>query len=123
MKKIAIVGSRRRRDEDTQRKILEIVSKSDIDDVFISGGAKGPDTYCRKACKVIGRVCIEFKADISFNDHPFLKWLYANAKFQRNKSIAGFCDICYAAVASDRKGGTEDTIKQCEKLEKEIILI
>jgi hypothetical protein len=45
------------------------------------------------------------------------------AGFVRNTKIAEECDVLIAVVASDRLGGTEDTIRKAEKLGKQIILV
>ena len=45
------------------------------------------------------------------------------AGFWRNTDIANKGDFIIACVASDRTGGTEDTIKKAEALGKQIILV
>jgi hypothetical protein len=45
------------------------------------------------------------------------------AGFIRNTYIAQDCDVLLALVASDRTGGTEDTVKKALKLGKEVIYV
>lgn len=46
-----------------------------------------------------------------------------SAGFIRNTDIAEDCDILIATPSEDRTGGTEDTIKKVEKLQKPIYLL
>lgn len=45
------------------------------------------------------------------------------AGFIRNAYIAEDADIIIAVVAPDRRGGTEDTIKKCLKMNKPVIIV
>jgi predicted Rossmann fold nucleotide-binding protein DprA/Smf involved in DNA uptake len=43
--------------------------------------------------------------------------------YRRNKLIAEESDILIALVAKDRKGGTEHTIKEMLKLNKQVVIL
>jgi len=45
------------------------------------------------------------------------------AAFARNKLVAEDADVGFALVASDRKGGTEDTVHHFHDLKKRIFLV
>lgn len=119
MKTIGIVGSRRR-DSMVDFKICEneFLKHYEKGDKIVSGGCpEGGDRFAE---------IIALKHGIDDNDLiiHYAKWnLGKHAGFLRNGDIARDCDILIAVVASDRTGGTEDTIKKAEKLGKKIILI
>jgi len=103
MKKIGIVGSRRRnttkdliRVEDTFWDIYE------DDDIIVSGGCpEGGDRFAEIIASQHEIPIIIFKADWSVGRH---------AGFLRNTDIAKGSDVLIACVSGDRTGGTEDTI-------------
>jgi hypothetical protein len=107
---IGIVGSRRR----NTWKDYEIVTKEFFKwyvprDSIVSGD-------CRKGAE-------HFAENIARKYHIPIRVYKANwdlygkvAGFKRNTLIAQDAQILIACVASDRKGGTEDTIKKFEKL-------
>lgn len=106
MKKIGIIGSRRRDTEKDYQMVLnkfkELYQEGDI---IISGGCyKGGDRFAEKIAKE--------------NTTPITIY-YANwnkygkgAGFLRNTDIARESDILIACVSQDRIGGTEDTIRK-----------
>lgn len=117
MSRIGIVGSRRR-DSENDFKIAESVFLSvyKAGDLIVSGGCKkGGDRFAEIISKKYDVRIIIFNA------------LWAEfgrgAGFIRNTDIAKFSDILIAVVASDRKGGTEDTIKKFEKIHNKKALI
>ena len=119
MKKIGIIGSRRR---DTgldyravQKTLYEIYEDGDW---LVSGGCpKGGDRFAEVMAKKYGMAILIF--------YPNWKKYSKAAGFVRNTFIAENSDILIACVAEDRTGGTEDTIKKFLKDhdEKDLILV
>lgn len=117
MKVIGIVGSRRRNTkedlEECRKAFLEIYEKGDT---LVSGGCpKGGDKFCEIFAK-------EYDIPIKIHKAEWDKY-GKSAGFKRNTYIAEDADILICVVASDRAGGTEDTIKKAEKTNKKIVLI
>jgi len=117
MKKIGIIGSRRRHNskalEACRKTFLDIYEKGDI---IVSGGCKmGGDAFAEIFAKDYGIEIIIHYAE--------WKKYGKSAGFQRNGLIARDSDIVIAVAAKDRTGGTEDTIKKAEKMDKKIILV
>ena len=116
---IGIVGSRRR-DTDFDREIvvdkfIEIYSKGDF---IISGGCpQGGDRFAEYIAKVEGIPILIFYPKTTSSGWKKFK--------ERNTLVAKFSTkALIACVASDRKGGTEDTIKKYERLHrKKAILV
>lgn len=113
MKKIIIIGSRRRNSHEDFIKVkacfLTIYKKGDI---IVSGGcSKGGDKfaeilaekYCARKPKIFKA---KWKKDGRYNRY---------AGFERNTLVAKFGDEVIACVALDRTGGTEDTIRKFKK--------
>ena len=117
MKKIGIIGSRRRNsseDFEALKKALDEIYEDG--DVLVSGGCpKGGDAMAEKIAKDNG-----YSITIHY---PNWEKYGKSAGFQRNGKIAEDCDILLALVAGDRKGGTEDTIRKAEKLNKSIVIL
>lgn len=111
-KKIGIVGSRRRYSRDdfnlVKNKFLDYYEEGDI---IVSGGCKtGADRFAETIARDMGITIIIHHANWDKNGKQ--------AGFIRNTKIADDSDWLIACVSSDRKGGTEDTIRKFEKLEK-----
>jgi len=106
MKKIGIIGSRRRDGGDDYIKVIKQATEIYEDgDRLISGGCpKGGDRFAEIIAKTIGCPILIFHSD--WDRHG------RGAGFVRNTYIADESDILIACVAEDRKGGTEDTIKK-----------
>ena len=129
MKVIGIVGSRRRNSQEdynqAEKAFLEIYEKGDS---LVSGGCPiGADRFA----EIISSK-FNVHIDIHYPDKTKLdpeklpmnpKWAYAEINFARNTLIARDCDVLIAQVASDRKGGTEDTILKAQIFKKKIILL
>jgi len=117
MKRIGIVGSRRRVGrlvmEVIEEKLLELYEEGDI---IVSGGCyKGADHYAEELAK-------KHQIPILI---LYARWnVYGkSAGHKRNTTIARLSDVLIAVPANDRTGGTEDTIKKFEnKLLKPILL-
>lgn len=117
MKKIGIVGSRRRNSSEDFRilneKFIEIYENGDE---IVSGGCySGADNMAEIIAK-------EKQVPIKIY---YAQWdkLGKGAGFARNTDIARDSDILIAVVAEDRTGGAEDTIKKATKMGKQIILV
>lgn len=114
---IGVVGSRRR-DSDIDFKLVEeaFLKVYDKGDIICSGlCSKGADRFA---------VILQQKYEIPFIWYPAEWEKYGKkAGFKRNTDIAEQSDILIACVASDRTGGTEDTIKKFEKIHKRKAII
>ena len=108
---IGIVGSRRWKNRED---IEDLVNTLAADTTVVSGGARGVDTWAATAALQRGLKVVEFLPELPPNGSP--KWEYTKAYYARNRQIAEYCDVVYAFVASDRKGGTENTIKHAKEL-------
>jgi hypothetical protein len=109
MKKIGIVGSRRRHSHADYVKLLRMFDEwYDEGDQIVSGGCPtGADSFAERIAKDRG---------LSITIHyPDWKRYPRAAGFVRNSKIVEDSDIILALVAADRKGGTEDTITKAEK--------
>ena len=119
MKYIGIIGSRRRDSQKDYRLVRKAFLKvCEQKDVIVSGGCpKGGDRFAEILAKRFEASIIIYKA----------KWhLGRHAGFLRNTDIAQKSDVLIACVASDRKGGTEDTIRKfiaMQKGRKNLILV
>lgn len=117
MKTIGIVGSRRR---DEPIDFVAVMTAFDKlytkGDAIVSGGCpKGGDHFAERIAKERGITITIHYPD--WNTHG------KGAGFERNTRIAEDADVLIACVAADRTGGTEDTVKKAQKLEKEVVLV
>ena len=112
MKKIGIVGSRRRDSRYDQRDVVNAFFRVyEEGDWIVSGGcSSGADNFAVQMAKDEGLPILIF--------HPDWRKLGKAAGFVRNIFIAEESDILIACVVDDRTGGTEDTIRKFEKLGK-----
>jgi len=117
VKTIGIVGSRRRDSlEDLERCRMALKEVYEQGDRIVSGGCPcGGDRFAEVLARKLGCTIVIHHAD--------WKRKGRSAGFQRNTLIAQDCDILIAVVASDRRGGTEDTIEKAEKLGKRIVIV
>jgi len=129
MKKIGIVGSRRRNTpEDFAQVEKEFFKIYDKGDTIVSGGCpEGADRFAemlRDKYSIPMNIHYpdKIKLDLELVKHN-PRGAYAVINFARNTLIAEDCDILMAQVAEDRTGGTEDTIKKAKKFGKIIILL
>jgi hypothetical protein len=116
-KTIGIVGSRRR---DSQEDFIK------IEKTFLETYEKG-DIICSGLCSRGGD---RFAVILAKKYSTETSWFPAEwdkygrgAGFVRNTDIARTSDVLIACVASDRKGGTEDTVKKFIKFHGENNLI
>jgi hypothetical protein len=106
MKHLAIVGSRARTDSETVFRLVEGLS---TDTVIVSGGAPGPDTWAEDAARARGLGVEIFRPDLEgARSQGQVTRRYHN----RNQRIVDAADELVALVATNRKGGTEDTIRR-----------
>lgn len=117
MKKIGIIGSRRRDSdkdfEECERVFLSIYE--DGDEIVSGGCPKGGDKFAEILAK---------KYQVAIKIY-YAQWdkIGKGAGFARNTYIARDSDVLISVVSSDRTGGAEDTIKKATKMGKKIILI
>ena len=105
MKKIGIIGTRRRNNSEAYKKVetafFEIYENGDW---ICSGGCpKGGDRFAEVIAKKYGVPILIF--------YPNWEKYKKAAGIVRNGDIAFHSDVLIACVAKDRKGGTENTIK------------
>ena len=121
MTKVAIVGSRARNKATDKDKVLALVAKLKSDDLVISGGCVGVDTWAEEFAGMCGLGILIFYPD--FAKYPLEK-SKSKAYFMRNRKIAEACDIVYAFVKEGRgRSGVENTIKHAKELGKEIVIM
>jgi hypothetical protein len=116
-KTIGIVGSRRRDGlDDLSRTCLAFDKLYKNGDEIVSGGCpRGGDRFA----EIIAR---QYGCSITIH---FPDWgrLGKIAGLERNTKIVRDCDILIAVVVSDRKGGTEDSVRKAIKLGKPVIYV
>ena len=117
MKKIGIVGTRRRDEQiDLALVIKHFFEIYQEGDEIVSGGCpKGADRFAEIIAKRFG---IPIKIY-----YPNWDKFGRAAGLMRNGKIAVEADLIIAMVALDRTGGTEDTIRKAKKLDKKVIII
>jgi len=107
---IGIIGTRRRNSDEDLEKVIETFLKIyKLGDIICSGGCdEGGDKFANIIAKQWGLSILTHYPD----------WMahHQRAGFIRNTKIAKDSTVLIACVASDRKGGTEDTIEKFEKL-------
>ena len=113
MKRIIIIGSRRRNtNEDfliVEKHFLSIYEKGDL---LVSGGCPtGGDKFAEILSAIYNIWIVIWYPKWKMDNGFFRRW----AGFERNTIIANNGDILIACVASNRTGGTEDTIKKFKK--------
>lgn len=117
MKVIGIVGARSRNNATDYIDLIKVFNTVfEEGDTLVSGGCpKGGDRFAERIAK---------KKGISIKIHkPDWDKHGRGAGFVRNTLIAEDCDVLIAVVATDRKGGTEDTIKKVFKMGKPVFLV
>jgi len=112
---VAVVGNR------IGWSFLEVSMKLDIDglvtpnDIIVSGGAEGVDTYAQAYAKNHGIPMVILYPDPSI---PSPRRFY-----ERNQWIAEISDIVVAFNQKNRKSGTLQTINYANKLNKKVIVV
>ena len=125
MKKIGIIGSRRRDTLPDYKACCEVFfSLYEEGDIVVSGGCpQGGDKFAELIAKDLGLTEENGKLILHLAKWRVDGKYIRAAGFIRNTYIAEDSDVIIAVVAEDRKGGTEDTIKKAEKMGKTIILV
>jgi len=126
MKKIIIIGSRRRNEPADFQAVYDEFKKYYVPgDIIVSGGCKlGGDRFAERIAERLGmnegngKLIIHrpIKPPKGSPYHAFVK-----ANFERNTIVAKECEadsIVIACCAFDRTGGTEDTLRKIRKFGK-----
>lgn len=117
-KLIGIVGSRRRNRPDDYfllRRSFDLVYVKG--DAVVSGGCKtGADFWAECICRGLGIKPLLHKPE-------FDRYGIPQCYFERNTLIARDCSVLLAVVASDRTGGTEDTVRKALGFGKRVWLV
>ena len=129
MKKIGIIGTRRR---NTRTDFIDVkdafFSVYEDGDWIVSGRCpKGGDAFAEKIAKDFGIPILIFEARWNHKwieeERKFIRKYNKAAGFIRNTPIAEYSDILISCVHPDRTGGTENTIKKFKKLPNKGALI
>ena len=117
MKKIGIIGTRRRDNPEAYSKVTKAVLEVyEEGDWIVSGGcSKGGDRFAQAIAKKFGIPILIY--------YPNWDKYSKGAGLVRNSDIANNSDVLIACVASDRMGGTEDTIRKFKKKGKTEIIV
>ena len=112
MKKIGIIGTRRRDNPEAYKKVEEkLLENYEEGDWIVSGGcSKGGDRFAEVIAKKHGIPILIF--------YPNWDKYKKGAGLVRNLDIAKHSEMLIACVTKDRTGGTEDTIKKYQALLK-----
>jgi predicted Rossmann fold nucleotide-binding protein DprA/Smf involved in DNA uptake len=117
MKCIGIIGSRRRDSMKDYRMVADQFKAIYNDgDTIVSGGcSQGGDRFAEQIAR-------GFQVPIMIH---YAKWKKygKSAGFIRNKDIAKDADILIVCVSGDRSGGSENTIKEFEKMGKQPMMV
>lgn len=103
---IGVVGSRRRASESDYALVRSaVLSVYRPGDILVSGGCPtGADAFCLRLADELGARCYVYPAEWGVHGR--------GAGHYRNTAIAILSDYLVACVASDRRGGTEDTVEK-----------
>jgi predicted Rossmann fold nucleotide-binding protein DprA/Smf involved in DNA uptake len=112
-----IVGSRRRQDMDNVQRLVDSLDKTTV---IVSGGCQGVDSWAVMRAKERGMDTVVFRPETMGNKLAYFD--VVKCYYDRNKRIAELSNIIYAFVSENRKGGTENTIKHANKLNKSVVI-
>jgi len=118
MKRIGIIGTRRRDSLEDFAQVLKCFMKVyQPGDVIVSGGCKkGGDRFAEIIAEVLRVDPVLHAPDESAIDGVLLsknpRAAWAQVNYARNTIVANDVDVVIACVAPDRTGGTEDTLKK-----------
>lgn len=115
--KVGIVGSRRR---DDRQSVEDLVDLLDEDDIVVSGGCEGVDTWAEERARERGLDIDIYQPDFTgYNSYED----YCKVYYKRNRQIVKNSDIVYAFVAENRAGGTEKIIKHAKELNVDVVIM
>jgi len=120
MKKIIIIGSRRRNTFEDYKVVYNEFKKCYADgDIIVSGGcSRGGDAFAERIARRLNLTEKNGKLIIHRPTSPpkgSPRWKWAQVMYDRNTVVAQETDrdsVVIACVSEDRKGGTEDTIRK-----------
>ena len=115
--KYGVIGSRKRTDKENVFRFVKNLSGADE---IISGACRGVDSWAAEAARINNLKITEFPPDLTACK---TKLDFTRAYYSRNRKIAENCDVLIAFVSSQRKGGTENTIREAKKLGKQVFII
>ena len=118
---IAIVGSRRRTDRASIIRLVAYLQTTYGYMEIISGGCRGPDTWAIEAAERARIPTHIYRPNFPQQGAPY--HAIVEACYARNQQVAEACDILFAFVAPDRRGGTEDTIRRATRLNKRVVIL
>lgn len=108
--KLGIVGSRRRAKVEDYLILKERVEELQPDMIISGGCPTGADNFAEQIAKKFGIPITIYYPKLD-NLRTYTRQQVIEAMYARNKLIAIESDYLIALVASDRRGGTENTIK------------
>ena len=104
--RVGIVGSRGWTDRDA---IVALVVALPPDATVVSGSCRGVDTWAAVAARERGLTVVEYAPEA---EGPMRSYDEVCQRFrERNQRIAGDIELLHAFVSTDRRGGTEQTIR------------
>jgi predicted Rossmann fold nucleotide-binding protein DprA/Smf involved in DNA uptake len=118
--KVGVVGSRRRISENDAKLIYEKIIELNPSEIISGGCKKGADFFAEVIAEELNIPIKIFRPNMKKGMNYFQR---VQEYFRRNKLIAQRSDKLIAAVAKDRTGGTENTIKHFLKCNNENNLI
>lgn len=117
--RVGVVGSRR---FSCRASVSALVSALPSGSVVVSGGCRGVDSWAVASARARGLAVREFLPDLAgasgLSYHQICERYYA-----RNRLIAESCDVLVAFVSSDRRGGTENTIRHATALGVPVVVV
>lgn len=120
--RVAIVGSRIRSAVMERNEVNRLIDKLDTDDIVVSGGCWGVDSWAVDQAKRVGMKTVVFKPMINDTmDYGMMVKEY----YRRNREVVDNSDMVYAFVSKDgiKKGGTWYTIEYARKQGKKVVIL
>ena len=110
----SVVGNRTGWDYETIRaKLIDVGITTD--DIIVSGGAEGVDSFANSFAKEIGCSMVTL--------YPNVLLPSPERYFERNTKIAEMCDVLIAFDKKKGRSGTKNTINTARKLGREILWV
>lgn len=119
--KVGIIGSRERNKPEDRKEVFNLVSQLDRNDIVVSGGCRGIDSWAIDAARknnMRTRVFLPIKLDECESYVDMVRAFYS-----RNREIVDFSDILYAFPSrAGLKGGTQYTVNYASRIGKKVII-